>query len=188
MDRSDDKNLAVDFDIFANLESYEDDNASDTTVPYPDVSEDAKQLRCVRFEDYVHRNQQTSMYFRPVSTLLNPVRRREADMDAFVDWYDMYYAPRMTETSVESSPIVSAESSPDRRVRGRGRSRRLRSRSPYRSLPPLLRNAEVSLDMPALSRETTGEFPDLTYTSPLRFTTSLRISPDTSPLRPLTFT
>lgn len=186
MDRSDDKKLAVDFDIFANLEAYEDDNASDTTVTYPSDEQEVKPVRCVRFEDYVHRSQQTSMYFRPTSTHRNPVRRREADFDDFVDWYDMYYSSRMNETSAESTPTVSAEPSPERKVRGRGRSRRLRSRSPYNSSPPILTSSS-SIFIPALSRETTGEFPDLTYTSPLRFTTSLT-DPETSPLRPLTFT
>jgi hypothetical protein len=184
MARNGDRSLAVDFDLFANLEAYDGDNISESTVSYPGSQVEAKIDRKVRFEDFITRNQSSSVYFRPTSTERNYVRRREEDMDRFIDWYDYDYAPRMVATSDEETEIDLTpqsqnpfDQSPERKVRGRQRARRdrTRSRSPYVSTPP------------TLTRETTQEFPDLTYTSPLRFTVPLNMSPQTSPLQPLNF-
>ena len=178
MNRTDDKSLATDFDIFANLEAYDEDNASDTTAPYPVTR--PQETRNVSFADFISSRQQTSMYFRPTNDCANPVRRRERDFDDFVRWYDEYYAPRVAESDDEAEDDIEVPGSPwppspEARARGRRRAR-MRSRSPYARSPP------------TLSRQTTGEFPNLTATSALRFTTTLiPESPQTSPLAPLNF-
>jgi hypothetical protein len=186
----------VDFDLFANLEAYQEDNASDTTVDF-DCEQDEKEKKQsasqrararFSFPDMVSRHQGTSMYFRPRSVYENDVLRREQDFDEFVEWYDWYYAPRMSmadePTSPESTPSRYHDDSPILPQFGpvrRGRPRTTfcrrdirpsRSRSPLQSPPPLTREI------------TAGILPDFDYSSPFRENRPLIFSPETSPLQP----